>query len=105
MYKIFIDESGSKEYKNPYDKELSDSLYPWSSNTKVWLDDNFFVLCGVYIKQVDIAAIDHEIKMLKVSIFHTEHVEIKSVYLRNPKLRKKYYLDIYPVTEESLREF
>jgi hypothetical protein len=45
MYKFFVDDSGSKEYKNPYDKELSDSLYPWSANTKSWLDDNFFVLC------------------------------------------------------------
>ncbi len=105
MYKLFVDDSGSKEYKNPYDKELSDSLYPWSANTKSWLDDNFFVLCWVYIKKEDIGEIDIEVKSLKQTVFGTEYVEIKSVYLRNPKLRKRYYLDKYPVTEDSLKEF
>jgi hypothetical protein len=105
MYKIFIDDSGSKDYKNPYDKELSDSLYPWSSTTKSWLDDNFFVLCGIYIKEENMQRIDSEICELKKSVFGTKHVEIKSVYLRNPKLRQKYYLDIYPVTEISLKYF
>lgn len=105
MFKFFIDDSGSKDYKNPYDKSLSDSLYPWSSATKSWLDDNFFVLCWVYIHTDDMLTIDNEVKALKNRIFGTQYVEIKSVYLRNPKLRKRYYLDKYPVTEESLKDF
>lgn len=105
MFKFFIDDSGSKDYKNPYDKSLSDSLYPWSSTTKSWLDDNFFVLCGIYIHTDNMKIIDNEIKALKKRIFGTEYIEIKSVYLRNPKLRKRYYLDKYPVTEQSLKDF
>ncbi len=105
MHKFFIDDSGSKDYKNPYEKSLSDSLYPWSSTTKSWLDDNFFVLCWVYVDSKDMTMIDDEIKALKNRIFGTQHVEVKSVYLRNPKLRKRYYLDKYPVTEESLKDF
>jgi len=105
MFKLFVDDSGSKDYKNPYDSLLSNSLYPWSSATKSWLDDNFFVLCGVYIHTDHMRGIDEEIKNLKERIFRTQHVEIKSVYLRNPKLRKRYYLDKYPVTEESLKDF
>lgn len=105
-YKLFIDDSWSKDFINPYEKNLSDWIYPWNSSTKKWLDDNFFVLCWIYVSEVDLSIIDNEIKALKMEVFGTFHVEIKSVYLRNPKLKKRHYLDLFPLTTDaSLKYF
>lgn len=104
MYKIFIDDSGSKDYKNSYCPLKKECLPDWKDERK-WLDDNFFALCWIHIKSADIQYIDNEIKDLKNKVFGTNHVEIKSTFLRNPKQAKKEYLDKYKITSRDLKYF
>lgn len=104
LYKVFIDESGKKEYITPYSKEFIDSPPLFQNYPDFWRD-NYFVLCGVRIKQSDLDVINKEISRLKKDFFGTHKVEVKSDWLRNPYQRKKHYLDIYDITPEKLNEF
>jgi len=45
LYKVFIDESGKKEYKNPYSKDFINNPPPLEKYEDFWRD-NYFVLCG-----------------------------------------------------------
>ena len=87
-YKVFIDESGSKDYINPYSRGFVDVPPLFKDYPKFW-QDNYFVLCAVRIKQEDIGPINNDINVLKEKHFKTTKVEIKSDWLRNPHNRKK----------------
>ena len=103
-YKIFIDESGSKDYINPYSVEFIDNPPLFKDYPKFW-QDNYFVLCAVRIKQENIDSINCDINTLKNRFFKTHSVEIKSDWLRNPFQRKKYYLVPYGINNEQLNDF
>lgn len=104
LYKIFIDDSGQKEYKNPYSKEFIDEPPLFPNYPDFWRG-NYFVLCGVRINQKNIDKVNKEINQLKQDYFGTHIVEVKSDWLRNPHKRKKHYLDPYKISPDKLNEF
>lgn len=69
MYKLFVDDSGHKDYLNPYSRDTKESLPEWNDDNREFLDNNFFILCGIHISTTDIQAIDNEIKNLKIATF------------------------------------
>ncbi len=81
LYKIFIDDSGKKEYKNPYSLDFVNNPPAFKDYEDFWRD-NYFVLCGVRIKQEDIEIINPEINKLKKDYFGTQ-VEIKNARFVN----------------------
>lgn len=103
-YKVFVDDSGQKQYKTPYSREAVDTPSPFKDYEEFWRN-NYFVICGVRVKEENIAALNNEINDLKKAYFKTSDVEIKSTWLRNPEKQKKYYLDVYPITIDQLKEF
>lgn len=105
MFKFFIDDSWNKNYIDDFSPEIKKSLPEWSDENKDFLDNNFFVLCWVHLDDKEIKAIDIDINNLKLKFFWTKFVEIKSVYLRHPKNRKKYYKDPYGISDENLNLF
>lgn len=104
LYKIFIDNSGQKEYKTPYSKKFINQPPLFKDYPDFWRE-NYFVLAGVRIKQTDIGQINESINKLKQKYFNTHKVEVKSDWLRNPYQRKKHYFDIYYITPEKLNKF
>lgn len=104
LYKVFIDESGKKEYLNPYAKEFVSNPPLFKDYSEFWRD-NYFVLCGVRVKQNNLRIINTQINNLKKRYFGTHNVEIKSDWLRNPYQRKKHYLDVFNIKEEQLNKF
>lgn len=104
LYKVFVDDSGSKDYKTPYTRDFVDNPPPLKGNEEFWRS-NYFALCGVRVKQTEIGVIDGEISELKKNCFGTHKVEIKSTWMRIPDKRKKYYLDPYGIDAEALNKF
>lgn len=106
-FKVFVDDSGEKDYSktHPYDYKLITNPLPWGDeNTSYWRK-NYFVLCGVRIDALKIQSIDRKINDLKREYFGTEDVEVKSIWLRNPKNRKVKYIDKFSIPEERVKEF
>jgi len=104
IYKVFVDDSGKKEYITPYSKDFVENPPKFDKYGSFWWD-NYFVLAGVRIKQEDVGKIDKEINLLKEKYFDTHKVEVKSDWLRNPDQRKKHYLDQHEISPEKLNEF
>jgi len=103
-YKIFIDDSGSKEYFNPFSRDFIDN----PPDTEQYLDfwrKNYFVLTGVRVLNKDLGLINKAINDLKEDIFKTHNVEIKSDWLRNPNQQKKHYLIPFKLKIEDLKKF
>ncbi|MBA7668221.1 hypothetical protein ES703_76330 [subsurface metagenome] len=101
-YKTFIDDSGKKEYMDPYN--FSNVRRPDEKNRQFWLD-NYFVLAALVINNKNIQKINRYVIDLKLETFNTPFVEIKSDWLRNPNQRKKHYIEKYNITEEELDNF
>lgn len=104
-YFLFLDDSGSKDWETPHSLEFINN--PPSReipNLNFWRG-NYFCLAGLYIPHSLVSTLNPEINKLKRDVFGTEHVEIKSVFMRNPEKRKKYYIDKYSITENDLRSF
>lgn len=104
FYKVFVDDSGKKEYLTPYSRKFIENPPLFQEYPNFWRD-NYFVLCGVRVKQKDLPVINEEINRLKKNFFGTYKVEVKSDWLRNPHQRKKHYLDVYKITPEKLNRF
>jgi len=104
LYKVFIDESGNKEYKVPYSKDFVDNPPPFEKYENFWRD-NYFVLCGVRIKQSDLKSLNSKFNKIKEKYFGTHKVEIKSDWLRNPNQRRKHYIVPFNITAEQLNKF
>lgn len=104
LYKVFIDDSGQKEYKNPYSKDFIENPPVFKEYESFWRD-NYFTLCGVRVKQDELGEINDMINQLKNDYFGTHKVEIKSDWLRNPYKRKKNYFEKFGITPEKLNEF
>lgn len=104
IYKVFIDDSGKREYITPYSKDFINNPPDYKNYLDFWRN-NYFVLCGIRIKQNNISEVNESINKLKINYFKTTKVEIKSDWLRNPYKRKKHYLDVYKIPPEKLNEF
>lgn len=104
IYKVFVDDSGKKEYLTPYSKDFIENPPEFDKYENFWWD-NYFVLAGIRIKQENIGKINEAINTLKEKYFHTHKVEVKSDWLRNPAQRKKHYFDQYKISSEKLNEF
>lgn len=102
---FFIDDSGSKEWDTPYASSFVQSPPTRTDQNLNFWRKNYFVLAGIHIPQTTIAALNPQINTLKEKYFGTKYVEIKSDWLRNPKLRKKTYLDPFNITAETLTQF
>lgn len=102
---LFIDDSGSKEWKVPYSKDFVDNPPARSSQNMNFWRDNYFVLAGVHITSEKIAEINPMINAKKMYLFGTDKVELHSANLRNPKRLKKDYLDKYNITRDQLNSF
>lgn len=103
-YKVFIDDSGQKEYITPYSKDFINNPPTFDEYENFWRD-NYFVLCGVRVKQENVGNINAKINKMKERYFKTHEVEIKSDWLRNPYQRKKRYLGKFRITADKLNEF
>lgn len=104
LYKVFIDDSGSREYSTPYSRDFTIN----APETEKYLDfwrKNYFVLTAVRVSESSLDVINQEINDLKFKTFQTNDVEIKSDWLRNPFQRKKHYLELFNITQESLNQF
>ena len=102
LYKVFIDDSGSKNYVSPYSRDFIDNPPTFDNYEKFWRD-NYFVLCGVRIAQENLGEINSIINRLKKECFGTHKVELKSDWFRNPHQRKKNYLDKFKVEIKDLK--
>lgn len=90
-HRLYIDDSGTKEYS-------PDGRYD-AGNTR------YFVLGGV-LTAIDTAReMVTVLRSVKERHFGVPDVEVKSNWLRIPKERKKHYLDRYGMSEENLRAF
>lgn len=101
LYKIFVDDSGTRDYHSPYSREFIDSP-PDTNEYKDFWRKNYFVLCGIRINVEHVAEINSQINNIKDEFFGTRKVEIKSDWLRNPIKCKKKYINIYGITQEKL---
>ncbi|OGK08427.1 hypothetical protein A2767_05990 [Candidatus Roizmanbacteria bacterium RIFCSPHIGHO2_01_FULL_35_10] len=102
---LFIDDSGSKDWETPYaDDFVENPPIRDVQNLKFWRG-NYFVLAGVHVSIETLASLNPKINKLKIEFFGTKHIEIKSVWLRNPQKRKKHYLDPYKISEDKLLNF
>lgn len=104
MFSIYVDDSGSTEYINPYSKDFIKSPPPFQAYESFWRN-NYFVLCGVRVANMYKKELNENINELKKTYFGTHKVEIKSDWLRNPKRREKHYSDIYKIDNAQLDEF
>ncbi len=102
---LFIDDSGSKQWDTPYTTDFVDHPPARTTQNRVFWQNNYFVLAGIHIDQGLLAELNPLINAEKKRVFGTKHIEIRSVHLRNPEKRQKYYLDPYKITEDQLKEF
>lgn len=89
---LYIDDSGTKEYSKTgqsYGKGVS----------------KYFVLGGVLITPANAGILSSKIVEHKLNCFGVDTVEIKSVWLRNPKDRKEKYLEPFDISEKALYDF
>ncbi len=102
---LFIDDSGSKEWDIPFAQDFIDNPPLRTAQNRTFWQNNYFVLTGLHISEEAIAKLNPYINNLKIEYFGTKHVEIRSVHLRNPEKRKRYYLEPFGITENRLKEF
>lgn len=92
-HKLFIDDSGNKDYSR-------DGVYrPSGGRTP------YFVFGGLLVTPGAAGMIDVEMRALKVLTFGTPDVEIKAHWLRRREERTKRYLDKYGVSPQNLKRF
>ncbi len=102
FFKVFIDDSGSKEYKSPYSREFIKSPPAYRKYIDFWRA-NYFVLCAVKIHNSNLDRINSRINMIKEKFFGTKDVELKSERLRYPDSQKKHYLDKFSISKDNLK--
>jgi len=105
LYKVFVDDSGPHDYTVPFSRDTQINPPTHDKDNRKFWESNYFVLCGVRVKQDVAEVIDEEIRALKTEYFGTEDVEVKSVWLRNSQHRKAEYIKPYGITDERLNDF
>jgi len=103
-YKIFIDDTGSKQFHTPYNLQWEQQLNAWIKYRN-FAENNFFVLTAVAIDIKILNQLNLDINKLKIAYFGTSKVELKSVYLRNKQKQKERYLNKYNIKLTDLHEF
>jgi len=103
-YKIFIDDTGSKKYHDPYNPDWKNVLPNWKEY-RDYAERNFFVLTAVIVDIEYIGEINLKINRLKEKYFKTKKVEIKSVNLRNNRKQYNNYLKPFKLKIPELRSF
>lgn len=102
---LFIDDSGSKDWETPYSPQFAASPPARNEQNLNFWRRNYFILAGLHISTDLMSLLNPQINKLKVDIFGTKHVEIKSVWMRNPEKRRRHYLDQYEITDNELLKF
>ncbi len=102
---LFIDDSGSKDWINPYTNDFVFNPPERNQQNLTYWRNNYFVLAGTYISKEAMAKLNPLINAKKREVFGTSKVELHSADLRNKIARKKKYLDKYGITAETLKEF
>lgn len=102
---LFIDDSGSKEWKTPYSKDFVDNPPARTAQNLDFWRGNYFVLAGIHISSKTMSILNPIIDQAKIKTFGTKNVELHSSSLRNPHQMRKQYLDKYNITPEELRNF
>ena len=102
---LFIDDSGSKDWETPYSRSFAINPPDRNDQNLNFWRRNYFVLAGLHISAETMSLINPQIDKIKIGIFGTKHVEIKSDWLRNPEQRRKRYLEPYVLAEKDLRRF
>ena len=105
MNLFFVDDSGSKQWNTPYARSFIDNPPARTKNNRNFWQTNYFVLAGIHTDSRLIASLNQKINQEKLRVFGNKSVEIKSNYLRNPKICKIRYLQKYGIEIESLRAF
>lgn len=104
-YYLFIDDSGSKDWKTPYSRDFVDHPPARTPMNRSFWQDNYFVLAGVHVSSDVISELNPLIDEAKIKYFGTKHVELHSADLRFPRTLRKKYLDKYNISKEKLKEF
>ncbi len=102
---LFIDDSGSKDWKTPYSRDFVDNPPIRNSDNRSFWQDNYFVLAGIHVSSDTMSELNPIIDKAKNKYFGTKHVELHSASLRFPSKRKKQYIDKFGISEEKLSEF
>jgi hypothetical protein len=102
---IFIYDSGSKLWDTPYARDFVDHPPVRTNINRHFWEKNYFVLAGLYIDGETIAKLNPFINEKKKEVFGTKYAEIHSNDLRNPRQRRKVYVDSFGVTEDELKDF
>lgn len=92
-YKLFLDDSGTKEYAKDwaYSKSGGKTLY--------------FVFGGLLVRSNDVPSIEDSLNQLKTNTFGSPNVEIKANWLRRGEEKAKRYLNKYGLSERELSGF
>lgn len=64
LYKVFVDESGKKEFITPYSRDFVDNPPLFGTYEQFWWE-NYFVLCAVRVKQDNLAESGEEARKQK----------------------------------------
>lgn len=103
-FKIFVDDTGSKEYHSPFNANFKSITQNWSTYRE-FAQQNFFLMTAVLIDSEIIGEINDSINNLKQQYFSTNNVELKSDWLRNPFKRQKQYIQKYNINDANLTSF
>lgn len=92
-HKLFVDDSGNKDYS-------PDGVYGTKGGRTP-----YFVFGGVLSTASEAGRIERRMRSLKLLAFGTEKVEIKAHWLRRSDQREKRYLNKYGLSEDILKRF
>lgn len=92
-YKIYIDDSGTKEYS-------PSKIYHFGRGAT-----QLFAFAGIAIISSSAGQLSSELRSIKQAFFGCENIEIKANWLRMASERQKRYLEPFNITEETLRLF
>jgi hypothetical protein len=87
-HKLYVDESGTKEYAQSYPRPGGVTPY--------------FVFAGLLVDQGEASKLLNRVISLKEQVFKVRGVEVKANWLKRPDERKVRYLDPYGLTNQDL---
>ncbi len=92
-HKLFLDDSGNKEY--------SDTGWYGHKGGRT----PYFVFGGLLISPLDASLVDYSMRTLKLTTFGTSEVEVKANWLKRRQERAKRYLEPFGITAARLDDF
>jgi hypothetical protein len=91
-HKLFLDDSGNKEYE-------PSGNYAGSGRTP------YFVFGGLIVTPDEAGSVSARMESLKIEAFGQADVEVKANWLKRPTERQKRYLDPFGVSDDDLSRF